>query len=163
MPVDTRSHPNTVMCPTSIPHSEKTPRLVRTSRTSGSTALCLHRKLPCFPWTSKPNTRVTSSSHFGSLQIKPNWSSFALTCSDDTISSYTKISPQCTDILSFTFSSWDSTVLIIAFIICDATFSPKPRPVRQYLLLANITVWNGHRIRWPRPASRPFSSRSNTH
>ena len=33
---------------------------------------------------------------------------------------------------------------MIVFIICGATFNQKPSQVRQYLLPANITVWNGH-------------------
>ena len=92
----------------------------------------------------RPKTRAPSSKRSGSLQIRPNSASLDLIRDDDTTSSFMYMSSRYADVPSFIVSYCDNTPLMMVFIIWSATFSPKPSLVRQYLLPANTTVWNGH-------------------
>ena len=144
VPVVAWVHPHTGRCPTSFPHREKTAGLVKTSGTSGTAVPRPHFKVPRSCRTFRPKTWAPSSKRSGSLHIRPNSASCDLTRDDDTTSLFTYMSSRYADVPSFIVSCCDNAALTMVFIIWGATFSPKPSVVRQYLLPANTTVWNGH-------------------
>ena len=156
VPVAARVHPHTGRCPTSFPHREKTARLVKTSGTLGTAVPRPNFKVPSSCRTFRPKTRVPSFKCSGSLQIRPNLTSWDLTRDDDTTSSFLYMSSKYADVPSFIVSFCDNTALTMVFIIWGATFSPKPSLVRQYLLLANTTVWNGHIVSLTRTCRYAF-------
>ena len=142
-----RSHPQTGRCPFSFPQNENTERLVIVSGGLGNSLprlqLSCPRQLfpvPLLSCTHNPRTLLPSANRSEGLHTRPCFCKCARTSSADMISSLIKISSTKDDEAWLAFSSRDRAVATTHFMTRGATFNPKPKRVKQYLLPRKMTV-----------------------
>ena len=115
---------------------------------SGTPLPCLHHNPSCSIATSSPSTHVLSFNCSRSLHSSLNWPRCSLTQVAGITYSLIQMLSMYAEAAWPTVSSYDSTMLIIAFMMRGATFRPNPKSVKQYLFPSTFMVWNGDSDLW---------------